>query len=140
MCSSHNCRCYCHYNLENRANVFTCSSMVTNTLPSSVPAYTNCVLLDNNKINNISPAGYLDAVTFLSLQNNTISNIPDSFIRTFNNNNMKWIKLADTKLTTVPKQMQNLTNLNKIWLSGNPFHCDCEMTWMIGWLNNFTTP
>ena len=24
-------------------------------------------------------------------------------------------------------------------MSENPYHCDCEMTWMVGWLNNFTT-
>ena len=28
-----------------------------------------------------------------------------------------------------------LTNLEKIWLSGNPLRCDCQMTWMIGWLS-----
>ena len=29
--------------------------------------------------------------------------------------------------------------MQKIWLAENPFHCQCSMTWMIGWLNNFTT-
>ena len=27
-----------------------------------------------------------------------------------------------------------------MWLSGNPYQCDCSMTWMAGWLNTFTTP
>ena len=28
--------------------------------------------------------------------------------------------------------------MEKIWLSSNQFHCDCDMTWMIGCLNNLT--
>ena len=53
---------------------------------------------------------------------------------------MKWLDLSHNRLKNSPRDVQHLTNLEKIWLSGNVFHCDCEMTWMIRWLNNFTTP
>ena len=36
------------------------------------------------------------------------------------------------------KALVNLTHLKKIYLGGNPFHCDCSMTWTIEWLNKFT--
>ena len=47
--------------------------------------------------------------------------------------------MANNRLTKIPSNFQELPFLEKVWLSGNPFHCDCSMTWMIGWLNNFTT-
>ena len=32
----------------------------------------------------------------------------------------------------------DLYQLDKIWLSDNPYHCDCEMTWIVEWLNTYT--
>ena len=29
--------------------------------------------------------------------------------------------------------------VNQIWLSDNPYYCNCEMIWMKEWLNNLTT-
>ena len=43
-------------------------------------------------------------------------------------------------LKTLPQTISQITNLDKIWLSGNIFHCDCSMIWMTKWLNNYTTP
>ena len=36
--------------------------------------------------------------------------------------------------------MRNQKHLTKVWLSTNPFRCDCEMIWMKDLLNTFTTP
>ena len=47
--------------------------------------------------------------------------------------------LSYNNIVTLPNKIQSLVHLQQIWLAGNPFHCDCSMTWMIGWLNNFTT-
>ena len=72
---------------------------------------------------------------------NNISFIPETFMsQLLKNETMKQLNLARNRLTRVPKLMQNLIHFEKIWLSGNPFHCDCDMTWMIGCLNNLTTP
>ena len=49
------------------------------------------------------------------------------------------LDFARNRLTGIPSKIQELHYLEKIWLSGNPFHCDCSILWMIGWLNNFTT-
>ena len=35
--------------------------------------------------------------------------------------------------------MVNLIHLEKLWLSENPYHYDCSMTWMAKWLNDFKT-
>ena len=111
-------------------------------MPSSVPYYTDWVLLENSKVQSvIGTFGYLNKITFLNLQKNRIKLLPDSFINeVIQSENLKWLNLANNKLTSLPLTVQKLNNLEQIWLSGNPFYCDCEMTWMTGWLNNFTTP
>ena len=52
---------------------------------------------------------------------------------------MKWFDLSENNLKRLPAEVQELTNLEKVWLRGNPIHCDCDMTWMIDWINNFRT-
>ena len=111
-------------------------------MPILVPNYTDWVLLESDNIQNLNgKLSYLRKIEFLNLNNNMISLLDDSFVTTlYQNKRMKLLNLAQNKLTLLPKSVQNWTHLEKIWLSGNPFHCNCDMTWMIGWLNNFTTP
>ena len=72
---------------------------------------------------------------------NNIKLISDTFIDTVKKGgSIKWLDLSENNLARIPSTIQELTFLEKVWLDGNPFHCDCEMTWMIGWLNNFTGP
>ena len=69
-----------------------------------------------------------------------LPSINDSFLLCLQlKKSITWLNLARNKLTGIPSKIQGLHYLQKIWLSGNPFHCDCSMLWMIGWLNNFTT-
>ena len=133
--------CFCHYDLEHRANIYNCSSTNLNTLSQYVPNYTDWVCFENNKIQNLrGNAQYMTKIEFLNLKNNMISSLPDSFILTLNQSTkLKWLNLGDNELVNFPLNVKYLSHLETIWLSGNHFHCDCEMTWMIGWLNNFTT-
>ena len=62
-----------------------------------------------------------------------------SFIENLQKSRCVSFDLSHNKLTQLPKYMQNLTNLNRIWLSGSNFRCECSMTWMIKWLNNLRT-
>ena len=69
-----------------------------------------------------------------------LSSINDSFLVNLQiKKSITWLNLARNRLTGIPSKIQELHYLQKIWLSGNPFHCDCSIIWMIGWLNNFTT-
>ena len=136
----HQSKCYCHYDLKARANVYNCSFTATTAMPSSVPKYTDWVWLENNKINSLQSVKYLGKIKFLNLKQNSIVTVAESFVaEVIMSTSLKWINLANNKLKKISMKMQNITNLERIWLSGNPYHCDCEMTWMIGWLNNFTT-
>ena len=91
-----------------------CSSVAYKALPSSIPSYTNMISFDNNDLKHISKsAAYFSNIKYLDLRNN--------------------------RMTLLPKFFKQLNNLEKIWLSGNKFHCDCSIIWMIDWLNNYTT-
>ena len=134
--------CYCHYFLTFRANVYNCSYGNEKRLPPSVPHGTNWFLLQRNHIFELnSNFKYLRSIWFLDLKSNSIKLISDTFIDTVKKGGeIKWLDLSENNLARIPSTIQELTFLEKVWLDGNPFHCDCEMTWMIGWLNNFTGP
>ena len=142
-CGSHSERmCYCHYLLNVRANVYNCSNSNEKWLPPLVPHSTNWFLLQGNHIFELnSNFEYLRSIWFLDLKSNSIKLISDTFIDTVKKGGeIKWLDLSENNLARIPSTIQELTFLEKVWLDGNPFHCDCEMTWMIGWLNNFTGP
>ena len=46
--------------------------------------------------------------------------------------------MKNNKLSHLPKSVAKFKFIHEIWLGQNPFHCDCSMTWMIAWINNFT--
>ena len=98
-------------------------------------------MLKNNIFELSSNFDYLHNIWFLDLKFNKIKFISDTFIYSVKEGGtIKWLDLSDNKLARIPSSIQELAFLEKIWLDGNPFHCDCEMTWMIDWLNNFTGP
>ena len=68
---------------------------------------------------------YFKTLKGMGLRNNNITRICKSFAETLEQGYL---------------EINKKSKLEMIWLSENPFHCDCSMTWMIGWLNNFTTP
>ena len=83
---------------------------------------------------------YFGQIWFLSLANNHIADICDSFLEEINKSeNIRWLNLKSNNLARIPRKIEELKFLDKLWLSENPFRCDCEMTWMIGWVNNFTS-
>ena len=113
-----------------------------NELTPAVPAGTDWLVMENNQITEL--AGnfeYLGNIWSLDLQGNKIEALPVTLIEQIQKGgNVQWLNLAHNKLAEIPDGIQDLTFLQRVWLSDNPFKCDCKMTWMIEWLNNFTTP
>ena len=121
--SSTSYTCYCHYKQDERSNIYSCTSQTVHTFPSLVPSFTDTLLVRNTNITKLCGSlSYTKTLRTLDLRMNSISRICESFV-------MELIK----------DPTSGSSYLEKIWLSGNPFHCDCEMTWMIGWLNGFIT-
>ena len=134
-----NC-CYCHYYEEVRTNVYNCSSASLHELPSNVPNNTNWIVMRLNKIKGLcTSVRNFEGVWSLDFKGNEISYICNNSIDFLDTNQqVKWLNLAQNNLARIPDKIQELKQLERIWLSGNPFHFDCKMIWMIGWLNNFT--
>ena len=118
-----------------------CSSSDLDDLPSLVPNFTDWLMVENNHIRNLDSFHTdLGTTSFLNLKRNKIFSITTSFLRNLSKSkSLKWLDLSDNNLKHLPPEVQELTNLEKVWLRGNPIHCDCDMTWMIDWINNFTT-
>ena len=134
--------CFCHFSQEWEANIHNCSSSTSKHLPPSIPLSANWLVIRDREIANLCDAPeYLNRIRYLSLPQNKVSNICDGFITAIHNSQkLKWLNLGGNSLTSINSQIKSLDNLEKIWLGDNKFHCDCSMTWMITWLNNFTTP
>ncbi len=139
--------CTCHYNHLNRANVFTCSGSKRTTLPSYAPMYTNWIEVTNSNLGKICGVyPYLQSgainITGLNLKESNVFKICmdtlDSILLT---SHLKWVNLAQNNLTRISEKLQSRSNhLERLWLAGNPIQCDCDMTWMIDWVGNATTP
>ncbi len=69
--------------------------------------------------------------------NATLSNILWAILQ---NANVQVLNLARNNLKVIPKLFNRTilskSNLKTIWLGGNPVICNCDMVWLISWLNN----
>ena len=124
-------KCFCSYRREDRTNIYNCSSPTAQALPSHLKTeilnYSNMLVIHNTYLTNLCGLfPYLKIFSYLDFRKNNISSICESLA-----NKLLYIVKSSNQMTS--------RHLSQIWLSGNPFHCNCEMTWMIGWLNNFTT-
>ena len=116
-----------------------CSSLNLHNIPSSIPHFTDWLILENNHVRNLdSIHTNLGTISFLNLKRNKISSMTNSFVKNLSESkSLKWLDLSDNKLKHLLPEIQEVTTLEKVWLRGNPFHCDCDMTWMISWINKF---
>ena len=123
-----------------RVNIYNCSTATHLPLPANVPKNTDWLIVQNHNIIQLCNwLPYLNYLYFLNVNKNNIQTICESFTANLHLSKVKWLDLSDNRLTKLPKTMQSLTSLQKLWMSGNPLHCDCSMTWMIKWLHNFTS-
>ena len=133
--------CHCHHQIQNRVNVYNCSFTALDHLLASVPPLTEWTIMESNNIKFVHEYySYMNAIEFLDLKHNALFMISDSFLFNMSRSkSLKWLDLSNNKFQKIPEKLQILRNLDKLWISGNPIYCDCSMTWMIGWLANFTT-
>ena len=134
--------CLCHYYREMQANVYNCSSESLTRLPNTIHPNATWLAVGNTRLRELCEIpSYFDKIWYLNVANNNLSSICKTFIKyIINQRKLKWLNLKGNSFTTFPKEMTQLNYTEKLWLSENPIHCDCSMTWIIGWLNNFTTP
>ncbi len=126
-----------------RANIFTCSGSRYVSLPETVPNLTNWInftYTNNRRL--CQMYAYLkkpkSMITHLNLMAWKVHEICDDTLdEILFNSNIKWLNLARNKLTLIPAKLNNsIGQLESLWLGGNPVQCDCDMQWLISWLNS----
>ena len=48
--------------------------------------------------------------------------------------NVKILDIRKNKLKNLPKSITKGKKTNKLWISDNPYECNCDMLWMKDWL------
>ena len=47
---------------------------------------------------------------------------------------VKHLDIRGNNLTSLPETITKANKTNKLWISGNPYECNCDMLWMKDWL------
>uniref|UniRef100_F7GEA8 Immunoglobulin superfamily member 10 n=1 Tax=Monodelphis domestica TaxID=13616 RepID=F7GEA8_MONDO len=99
--------------------------------------------LDHNHLEFINPETFygLTSLRLVHLEGNLLTQLhPNTFVsmsylQIFKISFIKYIYLSDNFLTTIPQEMiLYMTQLESIYLHGNPWVCDCELSWLPDWI------
>ncbi|KAL4635720.1 immunoglobulin superfamily member 10-like [Arapaima gigas] len=98
--------------------------------------------LDHNHIEFIQPDAFqgMPALRLLQLDGNHLQQLhPFSFatfsvLQHFHLSGLKQLHLSDNGFSTLPSQLlQNMPQLESLFLHGNPWICDCRLKWLLDW-------
>ncbi|KGL75552.1 Immunoglobulin superfamily member 10, partial [Tinamus guttatus] len=98
--------------------------------------------MDHNRIEFVHPNVFygLTSLRLVHLEGNLLKQLhPDTFItlryiEIFKVSSIKHIYLSDNLLTSLPQEMfSHLSELESIYLHGNPWACDCNLHWFAEW-------
>lgn len=99
--------------------------------------------MDHNTIEFIHPEAFygLKSLQLVNLEGNILQQLhPDTFItlrynQIFKFSSIKTIYLSENALTTLPATLFiGCYQLENLFLSGNPWSCDCKMDWLAAWI------
>ena len=109
-------------------------------LPSTVPEGTNWLDASYNYLNELcdSPS-YLRNVSSLNFRHNRIGRVCDNVLRAWKLGNLQVLDLSANSITALPTKLSILSSLKRLWLSGNPYVCDCTTMWMKDWVTFMTS-
>ena len=117
--------------------VADCSNSHLSHIPSDLPVETEWLILANNSISVLHYKPYFQYLRKLDLQGNKIENLTNDFVYSlFNNSDIRYLNIAQNKLITLPRNMENLTLQSHVSIFGNPLKCSCDSVWMKHWVLN----
>ena len=75
----------------------------------------------------------MNNITLLDLSSSHITEIDETLMKTILRS-VKHLDIRGNNLKEIPKTIKNVKNMTKLWLSNNPYLCNCDIIWMKGWL------
>ncbi|KAH9362706.1 hypothetical protein HPB48_001197 [Haemaphysalis longicornis] len=118
------CKCTCHEDsFGERAISVNCSSAALNRAPQVFPKGTTRLDLNGNGLLQLDDgiANGAPHLAVLSLKDNLLSTLNESSIP----ETVQSLDLRNNRLERFPHALVLVRNLTSLWLSGNPFICDC---------------
>ena len=133
------CRCYTDINTG--AIVADWSNLGLVEIPENLPNYTDWLLLSENNISSINEiilqTSFFPHLTKLDISSNSLENISNEFdVYTCCSSRLSLLDISNNNLTTLPRNIMNISSLSNLYLGGNSFKCICDNFWMKDWLNN----
>ena len=126
--------CHCYHRQDFTVNVCDCSR--GHRFPRSVPNNTNWLLCSNSGIQSLPDnISHAENITKIDTSNNEIYTIPDYTFSTFNK--LKTLDISNNNFTSLPKELEHLDKLKAVYIAGNSIVCNCDMLWLISWINKF---
>ena len=80
---------------------------------------------------------YLRNITLLDLSSNNITQIDETVMKVIVEH-VKSLDIRGNKMHTLPRTITNINGTSKLWISNDPYECNCEMLWMKDWLIDAT--
>ena len=95
---------------------------------------TDQLLLSGNNLGSLNRApDILKNITLLNLSASKITEIDETVMEVIIHN-VQSLDIRKNKLKTLPKSITKGNKTSELWLSNNPYECNCDMMWMKDWL------
>ena len=110
-------------------------------IPQNFPNNTDWLLISGNDISTFNQEmlheSLFNNIKHLDISGNKLENISNKFIDFFTNSRsrLSFLDISNNNLTTLPRNIQNISSLETLRLSENSLKCSCENMWMKDWLN-----
>ena len=100
---------------------------------------TDWLLLSGNNFRSLNKApGYLNNITLLDLSSSDISEIDETLMKAILRS-VKHLDIRGNNLKEIPQIITKANDMTKLWISNNPYECNCDMLWMKDWLMDTKT-
>ena len=134
--------CQCFFFEEEEANVLNCSNTpITDLNNLEIPEETTWLVADSNKINRLCAKLNFGNITHVDLHSSQIVQICGDFFQDLAlSTKIKYLNLADNKMTKFTRDILQVSTLEEVYIAGNPIECTCDTIWFADWLLNSTTP